>query len=292
MISGFDRASFDRLCTARDRAIVALSCANLLAIALFATSGRFAPPFSAAVMLALPPLIWAVENGYAQAPSPLVTAIRACWPAFAAPLAYLAEVRIVELGRNRYHDAVLAAIDDRLGLRTALSAPPGMLDELANAFYLSYYATLPIVLFLALRRGPVEAARATAALVFASLTCGVMWLAWPTGGYYPTGSPLGPTYGPISALTQSIYEMSPHFAAAFPSEHVAHVVALSAVLRAGGTGRWVWVWALGVAWSTVYGEYHFAADGVAGAIVGVAAATLAVRVAAGGRVPVAVTVDP
>jgi membrane-associated phospholipid phosphatase len=184
-------------------------------------------------------------------------------------------VQILELQRGRYVDGLLADADAWLGLYQGgqpLWSMGGLTEELANVAYASYYLIPVMVGIVALQRGPREATRLTAALTLASLMCGLVWLAFPSGGYHPGGSPQGPAAGPFTALVHALYAQQPHYAAAFPSEHVAHAVALAAVLRRYW-GPWVWLWALGIALSTVVGQYHYAFDGLAGWAVGLAAAT-------------------
>lgn len=205
---------------------------------------------------------------------PFMATVRACWPVFAATPVYFSEVAVLQLDRGRYIDARLARADEWLGLyRDGEPVWPtgGLLEELANAWYATYLAVPFIVLWVAWRYGPTEATRASTALVFASCLCGFVWLALPAGGYFEGGSPQDGAFGPFSALIHGTYARFPHFAGAFPSEHVALTVALTSVLGRQ-RGAWVWLWPLGIALSTVLGRYHFATDALAGWAVGLAAA--------------------
>jgi hypothetical protein len=269
------RDSQDPLARERDAALTLL-CAVYVAAALLLTPAGQPIPWSAVGTLAFIPILAVlVARLEARRPGRVSSTLRACWPLAAAPVAYLAEVQILELQRGRYIDGILAHADAWLGIYQGgqpLWSMGGPIEELANMAYASYYLIPVMVGFVALRRGAHEATRLTAALTLASLMCGLVWLIFPSGGYHVGGSPQGPAFGPFTALVHGLYAQHPHYAAAFPSEHVAHAVALAGVLRRDW-GPWIWLWALGIALSTVVGQYHYAFDGVAGWAVGMAAAT-------------------
>ena len=197
--------------------------------------------------------------------------IQAGYPLLFWPLLYEQAVRTVMLRPDRYVDPVLMQIDS-LVVRGTTVLLGGPIEELASLFYVSYYGMLPLGFLLLWRRDPTQASRYTTSLLVAFTGCALLWLAVPAGGIHPGGCPTGPAFGPFTELAHSVYAANPHFAAAFPSSHVALSVAAAATLRRAGAGRWVWLWALGVALATVVGQYHFSLDALAGWIVGLFAA--------------------
>ncbi|MFH1468780.1 MAG: phosphatase PAP2 family protein [Pseudomonadota bacterium] len=206
------------------------------------------------------------------------------WPVLVWGLGYKAAVNVVQLGPERYVDARFALADARIlglfglvPLRWPLGGP---MEELANLFYFSYYLAVPLGLaWLWWRHGREAALRLGLALVFTFALCATGWMLWPAGGYHLTGAPASDPWGPFTALVHALYAAQPHFAAAFPSSHVAESVALVLLLRRYGAPRWAWAWASGVAFATVFGQYHFLVDAPAGWLVGLAAGHLAATTA-------------
>jgi hypothetical protein len=268
-----DSDLLDRMLGQRDAALTVLCLVYVAAATALGPPGAALPP-EAIVLVALPLGAAFLAEVDARSRTQWSALLRVCWPLLAAPAAYLAEVHILELERGRYIDAMLAGVDQWLGLYRGgqpIWSTTGLPEELANALYASYYLIPFVVLWLAATRGMMEAARATTALVLASLACGCIWLVFPSGGYFLGGSPQDGSSSFFTALVHGLYAQHPHFAAAFPSEHVAHAVALAGVLRRE-RGAWIWLWPLGIAVATVLGQYHFAADGFGGWIVGFGAA--------------------
>jgi membrane-associated phospholipid phosphatase len=262
----------------RDVALCCLAAVYIAAGLWLTPSGQPLPAREFAILACLPLLVSWTRELDQRVDRPWTAIFRACWPVVAAPVAYLAEVRILELERSRYFDAPLAAADRWLGLYRG-DVPAwtlgGGTEEAANLLYASYYLIPVIVVVLATRATVAEAARATTALTLASLGCGLVWLIVPSGGYFLGGSPQGLAAGPFSWLVHRMYASYPHYAAAFPSEHVAHAVALAVVLQQ--RSRWFWAWAAGIAIATVVGQYHYGLDPVAGALLGIGAGKLALR---------------
>lgn len=205
------------------------------------------------------------------------------WPIVWWPLLYLAPVDAVSVDPSRYIDETLKRWDAVL-LATGAEHMPrwtlgGPLEELANVFYVGFYLVVPLNLLGAwMRRGEEAALRHGLALLLGLAACSVIWLIIPSGGYHETGSPLSPGWGPATEVARWIYRMNPHYAAAFPSSHVALSVASATVVaREGGTRLW-FIFALGVCFATVYGQYHYLVDVPPGFVIGLAAGWVATAV--------------
>ena len=199
------------------------------------------------------------------------------WPALWWPLLYSASVDAAEVAPDRFVDPYLARLDARF-LRLGPDRMPawalgGAWEEVANVFYISFYAVIPLALAWAwLRRGEVAALRFGLGLLATLAACSTLWLAFPAGGYHSTGSPTSAAWGPATAIARAVYATHPHYAAAFPSSHVALSVSTAALLGLHGAG-WGWLaWALGVSFATVYGQYHYLVDVPPGWAVGLAVA--------------------
>jgi membrane-associated phospholipid phosphatase len=193
--------------------------------------------------------------------------VQAGYPLVFWPLLYQQAVDIVLLEPARYVDPVLARLDAFvLPWTTAMLGGP--MEELASLFYVSYYVALPLGFFAAWRRDPETASRYSTAILVAFVGCALLWLAVPAGGIHPNGCPTGTAWGPFTSVARFVYATNPHYAAAFPSSHVALSVAAAYALHRAGYGRWALVWAFGIALATVVGQYHYAVDAVAGWAVG------------------------
>ncbi len=172
----------------------------------------------------------------------------------------------MQLEPGRYVDTLYRSLDTRI---LGSAGPPpwplgGPMEELANLFYVSYYAAIPVGLYLAWRwAGEEGALRYGLAILSTFAACALLWLALPGGGYHPDGYPHSAPYGPFTHIAHTMYAADPHFAAAFPSSHVALSAAAVGVLGAGA-----WLWVAGVAFATAYGQYHYLVDAPAGLIVG------------------------
>lgn len=217
---------------------------------------------------------WAVVRFQpTTAPTRLVWA---CWPLLVWASLYEPVTRVVQLRAFRI-DPLLARVD------AWLLGPPdwplgGHAAELANLFYASWYAIVPgTAIWLWRRHGEEPALRYALGVLAAFAACVGVWLLLPAGGHHPTGSPTAPGWGPATGFVRSVYAAHPHHAAAFPSSHVALAVVCATTLLQVEGRAWPALWAVGVAWSTVYGQYHYSLDGAAGVLVGLTAARVALR---------------
>lgn len=253
------------------RASLVLSLAMSLPLGLAAAGARAwgpAVPFALAVLSPLAALRWGERHR-------VFRTLGLTWPLLLWPALYDGAVRIASAYPERYVDAWLAAADHALFLGHPPDRWPlgGPVEELANFCYASYYAVIPACAWWVWRRHGDEAlTRYGLCLVATFGACALVWIVAPAGGYHPTGCPAGEAWGPFTALMRWIYAHSPHYAAAFPSSHVALAVAAAhLVVRLGGP-RWMWAWALSVAWSTVQGQYHYGIDTPPAIALGIAGA--------------------
>ena len=260
----------DRTTAATDAALLGLFAAFALA-SLPMLRAATAPPETLALLLI--PAGIGLSRSAASAGHSWGRATRAGWPVAIAPLVYMGEVAVVPHVPFPRVDAALTRMDVWLGLHAGHPdwAIGTLAEEVSSLAYLSYYAIPAVAVWVAWRYGSPALARLSLALALTSLACGLVWIALPSGGYHLAGGPSGPAFGPATELTRAIYASHPHYAAAFPSQHVAHTAATVAVLVRLGHRRLWWAWALAIWASTVYGEFHFALDGLAGVLVGAAA---------------------
>lgn len=203
------------------------------------------------------------------------------WPLAAWPALYQGAVEVVRAAPDRYWDPWFRAFDHTWQHWLGITFPwhlGGPLEEGCNLFYVSFYVGVPLTLLLARRFGGTRlATRFGLALVGTFIACGIIWVVLPTGGWYAHGSPQSAPWGPFTAISRFIYFVNPHAAAAFPSSHVAVSVAAVVVLRRARLPAWLWIWPLGIAIATIYGQYHYLLDAVGGWALGVGVATWALR---------------
>lgn len=212
------------------------------------------------------------------------TSGRIAWPLVVWAPAYKASVDVVSRFPTRYVDPALAGFDTWLlglvGLKP-LWPLDGPVEEVLNGFYVSYYLLVPLGLLWTWRRSEEAAARYGLALVASFAGCAAIWLAFPSGGWHLAGAPGNAGLGPMTAIAHGVYALHPHHAAAFPSSHVALAVSSVAVARSCGGRAWLWIWPLGIAAATVYGQYHYVPDAFGGWAVGLLGAHVALRASRG-----------
>jgi hypothetical protein len=170
-------------------------------------------------------------------------------------------------------NAAAGASCDTTVQRWAQAQPWPWLSAILHAAYLSYYPMVvgvPLAFWVAGRR---SAARRTLLLVMVTFyLCYTLFLFFPVAGprYLFPLAPVLADGGAIAAFTHELVRAGSAWGTAFPSSHVAVAVVTSAC--AGRESR-----ALGRALSlatallllgTVYGQFHYAVDAVAGAAVG------------------------
>jgi membrane-associated phospholipid phosphatase len=155
------------------------------------------------------------------------------------------------------------------------SQPAALLSWLLHICYASYYwlVVLP-PLYLFARRGPEAFERGTFLVSLAFYACYLVFLLFPVAGpRYFFGNAAGPAAEvPPARLVRELLEGGSAWGTAFPSSHVAASWCAVASLWPYARGLF---WglapvAVGLAVGTVYGQFHYAVDSLAGAALAVA----------------------
>jgi membrane-associated phospholipid phosphatase len=151
-------------------------------------------------------------------------------------------------------------------------------SALMHGAYLSYYLILsasPLGLWFAGRR---EAARSTLFLMLATFYgCYAVFLAFPVAGprylFAPAANAAADV--PIAAFTRRFLQGTSAWGTAFPSSHVAVALVAAGCAWRGlrPLGAALVPAALLLALATVYGQFHYAVDALAGAAVAAVALT-------------------
>lgn len=159
----------------------------------------------------------------------------------------------------------------------AAAMPSFLLSETLHLAYLSYYPIIyvvPAALWFARRRD--EFSEAVLALLLTFVACFVCYILFPVAGPRYLWTSPAPD-GPFRRLATWLLESGSSRGTAFPSSHVAVAVAQSvlAIRYFGSRGAVLVVFATGLALGAVYGGFHYAVDVVAGVVLGVVTAALA-----------------
>lgn len=178
---------------------------------------------------------------------------------------------------GRYHDPRVqswetALFASQLSRTLAERLPFQGLSELLHAGYLAYYVAIfapPLALFVQRKRRGF--AQTVAALTITYAVCWVIFVLVPVEGprYVWGANPAVPD-GPVRRLTLSLLAEGSSRGAAFPSSHMAIMVAQTVM---------AFRWQRGAAWllvavtllvgvGAVYGGFHYAVDILAGAGLG------------------------
>jgi len=179
---------------------------------------------------------------------------------------------VLHRGNVAWRDAELTQVGEWLTAPMQAGASPAMTEWLAFCYVV--YAPLTVVSALALARGATrlrEAERQILAMCVMLASCYVLFVLFPVRGprlvdpSFQLGR-MGDGLFSMIALANQQYGML--FGAAFPSAHVAGAVVLL-VPHAWRRSFWfIAPIAITIPVSTVYFGYHYVADAVIGAIVG------------------------
>jgi membrane-associated phospholipid phosphatase len=230
------------------------------------------------VGLALVGLTAAVLAPRARSSGPLGQLLGEFYPLIVIVALYT-QVGLLNSAGGVSHDAIVQRWEAVLfggqpSLAWIRSQPSPRWSTVMHAAYLSYYAILtvpPVVLWLTRRR---EAARRTLFLMMITFyICYVAFLLFPVAGpryLFPLAENEA-TAVPLAVFTHRLLAEGSAWGTAFPSSHVAVAVV------AAWCG-WRFLRPLGavlvpaavlLALGTVYGQFHYAVDALAGAVLGV-----------------------
>jgi membrane-associated phospholipid phosphatase len=203
-------------------------------------------------------------------------------------------VGMANLADGTTHDRLVIAWEQALfggqPSRDWIRAQPWpWLSWLLHLGYLAYYAITvapQLALWLAGRRDAMQ--RALTAIMATFYVCYAMYLLFPVVGprlAFPAADNAAATTA-IAVFTAELLERGAAWGAAFPSSHVAvATVATLAALRECRPLGWLLVLpAALLVLGSVYGQFHYAVDALAGLVLAGAVA-LATRLAARVRVP-------
>jgi membrane-associated phospholipid phosphatase len=154
-------------------------------------------------------------------------------------------------------------------------APWQLVSELLHASYLSYYAIIFLPPFMMYFRGEKEMfGRTVHAFSLAMAVCFSVFLVFPVvGPRYLWPAPAGVPDGFFRQTVRAILEKGSSRGTAFPSSHQAIALATS-------LSSMTWDWRLGlpvlllsllIGLGAVYGGFHYGADMLCGALVGLVA---------------------
>ncbi len=209
-----------------------------------------------------------------------IAAAAALWYPFLLIPAYYAQLGVIGLSLGRVRDSVVQGWEASLfGAQLSVAwraRMPGLgLSWLLHACYLShYFVYMGVPVWLYLRAGREATARALFAITLAFYVCFLTSAFFPVAGpWYVLTRPTGPAANVWPArLVHSVLEAGASYGTAFPSSHVA--ASWTAVLMAIRDARWLALGlapvVLGLALGTVYGQFHYAVDALAGAAVALA----------------------
>jgi membrane-associated phospholipid phosphatase len=205
------------------------------------------------------------------------------YPLIVAVLLYT-EIGHVNAAVGVAHDTMVQTWEERLFAGQPARAwirawPWAWLSTLLHAGYLSYYFILagaPLWPWFAGRRA--SAARVALLMTAAFYLCYAVFLLFPVAGprYTFPQADNAATHSALARLTQALLNNGAAWGTAFPSSHVAvSIVASVAAWRAWPrSGVLLLPAALLLTLGTVYGQFHYAIDALAG--LAVAAVVLAV----------------
>jgi membrane-associated phospholipid phosphatase len=190
------------------------------------------------------------------------------------------ELGVLNAAQDVSHDALVQSWDRALfggqpSLDWIRTQPWPFLSAILHSAYMAYYIVVPgapLGLWLSGRR---EASRETLLRIMATFyVCYTIFLLFPVAGpryVFPMAENAATTVGP-ARWVHAILQSGSAWGTAFPSSHVAVTVvaALSAFLAWPKLGRPLVILTVCLTLGTVYGQFHYGTDALAGTFVGIA----------------------
>jgi membrane-associated phospholipid phosphatase len=205
-----------------------------------------------------------------------VAGIVTLWYPYILVPAYYVQLGVMSLEVGSVRDAVVqrweAAIfggQVSVTWHQAVSSP--LLSSVLHACYLAHYVIIiGVPTWLFLRAGREACARALFGVTLTFYLCYLFFAVFPVAGpFYALPAPAGQGNLFLDRLVRGVLESGSSWGTAFPSSHVA--ASWCAVLMARKDAPWLSLAlapvAIGLAAGTVYGQFHYAVDALAGAAV-------------------------
>ena len=251
-------------------ALVWLDVYLLVSGVVLAVGGHGVLAIIHAVVVAIAALTILPKNGAARVAGNLI-------PLFVAPILYVEVPLLITALGTTYHDTLmqgweLALFGTQPSRTLAVAIPVTWLSEVLHAGYLAYYPVIFVPSLLLWARGEREGLAQTVLAVTITYTmCFVIFAMFPVEGpRYLWSAPDHVPSGPMRSLALKILVAGSSRGAAFPSAHMAIVVAQAVM---------AWRWQRRIRWSyaviavlvgvgAVYGGFHYAVDVLAGSVVG------------------------
>ncbi len=257
---------------ATDKLVIGFAAAFAIIVMLHAGQSP-AWPWQLAAMALL--ALLAVLASRAPADSPFMRFVGPAYPMIVMPALYGALGTLNEdIGRN--HD-VWAQHLERAVFGSAVSVtwhqvwPNALLSSVLHLCYVSYYPIVATVVLWHFWKTPRAAfERAVFITVLAAFTCYLAFALWPVDGpryFYGAATGAAAEVAP-ARLVHALLAGGSSRGTAFPSSHIC--ICGCAVLATWASSRRLTVAlgipAFGLALATVYGQFHYAVDAVAGAV--------------------------
>lgn len=213
-------------------------------------------------------------------PASRVTGAAALWyPLLLIPVFY-AQLGVIGLSVGDARDAIVqgweaALFGGPLSVTWRERMPSPLLSSLLHLCYLAhYFVYMGVPLWLYLRAGREACERALFGITLAFYVCFLVSAFFPVAGpWYAYARPAGTAAAVAPArLVHAVLDSGASYGTAFPSSHVAAswVAVLMAVRDARRLALGLAPVVLGLALGTVYGQFHYAVDALAGAGVALA----------------------
>ncbi|MYA32433.1 MAG: hypothetical protein F4164_13995 [Gemmatimonadales bacterium] len=256
-----------------DRAAIGyLGCTGLVSLAFGGlTGGGIAAAHAIAVFGITRLAAWHPRAG-------LAAIARAAYAVLLTPLLYAELAVLNRFLTQRYFDATVQAWDaamfggqPSIGLSASLPWLP--FSEVLHLGYFAYYAIVPTAILGVFATRGLEAMQRTAlAVAVAFFVSYLIFMFFPVAGpryeFARIGGEIGE--GTLFGIVHGILEAGSSKGTAFPSSHIA--ASLAGVVAAGREDRrWFWLLIipeLALTAGTVYGRFHYAADALAGILLG------------------------
>lgn len=212
----------------------------------------------------------------ARRAGPLGSFVGTVYPLFVVTVLY-SEIGLFNSSAGRSYDSTIQAWEQGLfGLQPSYdwirSCPWPWLSYPLHVGYLSYYAIVavpPLALWFSGRRAATERLVLFVAVTF--YLCYAIFLVFPVAGpryVFPLATNAATAISP-AALAQRVLNAGAAWGTAFPSSHVAVALVSSAEVARGWRALgWIFVpLALLLTFGTVYGQFHYGLDALAGVLV-------------------------